>query len=141
MAWHNLITAAVLGVVVGAGSVYKWVDEDGNVHYGERPPQEQSKDAEKVRIEKGPSDSDDEAAGGNDEDTTGGEEENGEPDDPIQKQQCKLSRDILERYQSAEFLYREGEDGEKRRLTEEEKQAEIERVKNDIRKFCNSGGS
>lgn len=141
MAWHNLITAAMLGIIIGAGSVYKWVDDDGNVHYGERPPEEEQKDAEQVRIQKGPDT--DEAA--DESDTRGddggddGNEDSG-PNDAIQKKQCELSREILQRYQDAKFLTKEGEDGEKRRLTEEEKQAEIQRVKNDVEKYCNSDG-
>ena len=51
------------GVVIGfsflsvaaAESIYKWVDEDGSVHFSDHPPPEVNK-SEKLRIESAPSD-------------------------------------------------------------------------------------
>ncbi len=53
----------IAGVVIGfwvlsvpaAESIYKWVDEDGNVHFSDHPPRQTSK-AEELRIEPAPSD-------------------------------------------------------------------------------------
>ena len=53
----------IAGVVIGfwvlsapaAESIYKWVDEDGNVHFSDHPPRQASK-AEELRIESAPSD-------------------------------------------------------------------------------------
>jgi FKBP-type peptidyl-prolyl cis-trans isomerase len=35
-----------------AGKIYKWVDSEGNTHYGERPPSQQAK---QIKVRKGPS--------------------------------------------------------------------------------------
>ena len=53
----------IAGVVIGfwvlsipaAESIYKWVDEDGNVHFSDHPPRQASK-AEELRIVSAPSD-------------------------------------------------------------------------------------
>jgi len=37
----------------GTAAIYKWVDEEGIVHYGDRPTPEQ--ESEKIEIEQGPS--------------------------------------------------------------------------------------
>lgn len=52
---NKMITLLVLMVVLGsaqAGKVYKWVDENGQVHYSSQKPPGQ--DAETVKIRKGP---------------------------------------------------------------------------------------
>ncbi len=53
----------IAGVIIGfwvplvsaAESIYKWVDEDGSVHFSDHPPPEVNK-SEKLRIESAPSD-------------------------------------------------------------------------------------
>jgi FKBP-type peptidyl-prolyl cis-trans isomerase len=35
-----------------AGKIYKWTDNEGNTHYGERPPSQQAK---QIKVRKGPS--------------------------------------------------------------------------------------
>ncbi len=41
-----IVTASMLALVAAnavlAGDIYKWTDEDGNVHYGDRPAGEQA---------------------------------------------------------------------------------------------------
>ncbi len=53
------ITGAIFGFwiisVSATESIYKWVDEDGNVHFSDHPPRQASK-AEELRIESAPSD-------------------------------------------------------------------------------------
>ena len=52
------MSAIILGfwifTVSAAESIYKWVDEDGSVHYSDQPPGEATK-SEKLRIESTPS--------------------------------------------------------------------------------------
>jgi len=53
----------IAGLIIGfwvlslpaANSIYKWVDEDGSIHYSDQPPPQLHK-TEKVRIESAPSD-------------------------------------------------------------------------------------
>ena len=39
-----LIICSLLFAAVAIGAVYKWVDEEGNVHYGDTPPKDQEKE-------------------------------------------------------------------------------------------------
>jgi len=50
----------VLGVPAAAGSVYKWTDEQGQVHFGDRPPAGATVTQEEVR----PASGDDRLTGG-----------------------------------------------------------------------------
>ena len=55
------LTLLILFVTVFAGAqVYKWVDEKGQVHFGDRPPQAQS--TEEVALPEGPSEEESEKA-------------------------------------------------------------------------------
>ena len=49
-----LVIAFWVVLVAGAGPVYKWVDEDGNVHYSDQPPP-QGHEAEELILESAPS--------------------------------------------------------------------------------------
>ena len=53
------MSAVILGfwifTVSAAESIYKWVDEDGSVHFSDHPPRQASK-AEELRFESAPSD-------------------------------------------------------------------------------------
>ncbi|WP_237057472.1 DUF4124 domain-containing protein [Microbulbifer sediminum] len=40
-AWLSAVLAALLtGSAATADNLYRWVDEDGNIHFGDRPPQQ-----------------------------------------------------------------------------------------------------
>jgi chromosome segregation ATPase len=59
----TFLTALIPGIILGvalawaapadAGKLYKWVDDDGNVHYTDRPPPESSKEERQVLNERG----------------------------------------------------------------------------------------
>lgn len=50
--WLLLIGCLLLSPLAFAGKIYKWVDSQGQVHYGERPPT--ANQADEVKIHKGP---------------------------------------------------------------------------------------
>jgi hypothetical protein len=47
--WVLLMGCLLLSPLAFAGKVYKWVDSQGNVHYGERPPSTQQADELRIR--------------------------------------------------------------------------------------------
>ena len=51
----GLITGFWVLSLPAANSIYKWVDEDGSIHYSDQPPPQLHK-TEKARIESAPSD-------------------------------------------------------------------------------------
>lgn len=55
-AFFLLFVLAVLSVQnLSATEIYRWVDENGNVHYGEEPPPDSSKEQKKMKLEPLPS--------------------------------------------------------------------------------------
>jgi hypothetical protein len=148
-----LTVAATMTLVVSgaafAGDIYKWVDEDGNVHYGDRPVAQQS---ERMDIESRPTDpsqvqaqtaaltdsrsraAESRAAAADEEASAA--ELRAEAEERAQK--CASSRATMQRFVQSRRLYREDEAGERVYLDEAETQAARQRVEQDITEYCNS---
>ncbi len=139
-----------LPLAVSAGKVYKWVDENGQVHYGNMPPpveQFETLDIKepprRVKEESGGSDLDDTAQ------TDDGklQQENLQPD----RAEIERKRREVMRYNCAaarknratliSFRRIEIPDGQggKRRLTDEEREAKLREAERQIREFCREG--
>jgi hypothetical protein len=122
-----LMTVALFSASLAAGSqVYRWVDEDGNVHYSDRPP---PGNAERVQIDRGAITfetlEDEDAEADND----------GQMAEDFLARQCQLARDQLAEYEDADVLYRAGEDGDEE-LSEEEAALEIAELRGWINGNC-----
>jgi hypothetical protein len=142
------MTLAVSGAAV-AGDIYKWVDAEGNVHYGDRPVAPQS---ERMDIESRPTtaasveaqtsalaasnDRRAEARTAADEDAAAAAELRAEAEQRAAK--CAASRATMQRFVQSRRLYREDEAGERQYLDEAEMQAARQRVENDINEYCNN---
>ena len=142
------MTLAVSGAAL-AGDIYKWVDADGNVHYGDRPIAPQS---ERMDIESSPTTAASvEAqrtalAASNDrraESRTVAEEEaataaelRAEAEQRADK--CNAARATMQRFVQSRRLYREDDAGERVYLDEAETQAARQRVEKQINEFCNN---
>jgi hypothetical protein len=46
--WLTFLASALLPAVAGSTEIYRWVDEDGSVHFGDRPPE--GRQTEKVEV-------------------------------------------------------------------------------------------
>ena len=144
-----LMLAVTTAGTAAAGDIFKWTDEDGNVHFGDRPLGE---DPEKVAIQSRPTNpervqatvqsranaaakaAEEEAAA-----TPAGpspEELQAEADERAEK--CGKYREQLQRFVRSRRLYREDESGERVYLDEDEMQAARERVENQVQDFCTS---
>jgi hypothetical protein len=146
-----IITALLLTLVASgtafAKQIYKWTDEDGNVHYEDRPLGEQS---QRVAISSKPTDparvqaqtqarvneqakrAEDAAAA-----AAAGpspEELKAEADDRAKK--CTQYRQTLQKFVVSRRLYREDENGERVYLDEAETQAARDRAENQVEEFC-----
>jgi len=143
-----MLAVTTAGTAV-AGDIFKWTDEDGNVHFGDRPLGE---DPEKVAIQSRPTNpervqatvqsranaaakaAEEEAAA-----TPAGpslEELQAQADERAEK--CDKYREQLQRFVRSRRLYREDESGERVYLDEDEMQAARERVENQVQDFCTS---
>ncbi len=124
---------------VFAGDIYKWTDEDGNVHYGDRPTSEVSE--ESLAVSSG--------LAGPSKDGARYEAKAAaiEPGQPApeelrvqaleQEEKCATSKARLQKFLTSRRLYRQGENGERVYLDEDETLAARERVQNQVEEYCN----
>jgi len=126
-----------------AGSIHKWVDEDGNTHYGDAPPA--SVTTKELRVDVVPSDpgkalprlgtSDSASASG------GGSTSSGKPVGKVPEDQaktaCEQARGDLKIISSSPRIRLKNADGSSRYMTTEEIKARQENAEKDVKEFCN----
>lgn len=130
-----------------AGGIYKWTDENGQVHYTQTPPPDRA--SEQL---KGPPKVDTEAARQALEAREQAYEtrraEQAEQDAERAKAQAERSEQAvrcrewqteLERLQNAQRIYETGADDSVVRVSEPERQARIEKLREGIAKDCGGG--
>ena len=130
----------ILGVLpaVALGQVYRWVDEDGKVHYSDKPVEQ----AERVDVRvTRPSKSDSSASAASA--TSSIEAQIAAEEDPVKKgqlqlikQECDLARAVLDKYENAPFLVEKQADGTERFLSADEAAAEKVKVQQQIASNC-----
>ena len=149
-AFALLTMLAVAAVSPSAlGQIYKWTDEDGNVHFTDKPVEE---DAERVAIQSRRTNpervqamvqSRAEAAA-----KAAEEEAAAQPQGPTEEelqaqaerraQQCQKYREQLQRFVQSRRIYREDENGERVYLSEEEMQETREQTEKRVQEYCDS---
>lgn len=130
-----------------AAGIYKWRDADGHIHYGDRPPPD--REAQSLDIESAPAQPAPDAAQRRDqrrrlldiyrEDRQRREDQR--TADQREKEQrehnCKLARRRLQESRNAAFLYEKSNDPMNPRiLSREERQAQTERLQQQVTKWC-----
>lgn len=133
-----------------AGDVYKWVDEDGNVHYGDRP----TADSERMDIVSRPTDpaavsarrdkaavvepeaspAEEQAAAPEEEKRPTRAERNQQRQEKAE--QCAEARERLQRHLVARRMYRVDENGERVYYDDAEIQAAKEKAQQKVDEFC-----
>jgi hypothetical protein len=144
--WLAAVTLALAAQASIAEGVYKWTDSQGRVHFGDRPPGDAigapiappapsatptSDDTERAarqrrlldmyrdeRLEKEEREAKQKA----------GEEE--------RRRRCAHARDRLERYERSATLYAPQASGERRYLSDGERDAEIRIARNEVARWC-----
>lgn len=154
MTRHSLITAVSIAAMLASGvtlasEIYMSTDENGNVHYVDRPtglPDEARLDivsrktdnsavmaqvkarrearaaAEQVAAEAPPEMSKEEIRA----------------EQAERQQKCQMFRDRLENFLRSQRLYKEDDAGERQYLSEEETMAARQRVQGQIEEYCGS---
>ncbi len=139
----SLCIAALFGALLfepAMARMYKWVDEDGQVHYSQQPPMD--KKSEHIKATPPPRSSGKSA----DKDTkeADAEQATAEEDETKQykveteasiKRNCKQARDKLTSF-TMRGRVQVNEGGTYRTLTEEERQAGIAEAKKRIKQYC-----
>ena len=148
---HVLLLALIAAGTATAAEIYKWTDEEGNVHFGDRPDGEEP---EKVAIQSRSTDparvqasvqaraaataksAEEEAAAAAAQQGPTPEELQAQADEKAEK--CNTYRARLQKYVTSRRLFREDENGERVYLDESETQAAREKIENQVQKYCSS---
>ena len=142
-----VMVSMLLAVPAAPAAVYKWVDEDGRVHFGDRPVGE---DAARVPIRSGPGSTAPEAPGIDRQDRQQRlidsmesrrlERAEARRTDRAEREErarrCALARDRLRRYDNAGFLYDLDRSGERRVLEGAERQRATDRARQAVDRWC-----
>jgi hypothetical protein len=119
------LAALVAGATVAAERVYKWVDKDGVVHYGQQPPPEAQ--AEAIEVQKGYSTpADDEVKEGTE----------AEKEAARNAAYCKTATENFDALKSSREITHKDQYGTVHTLTAEERAVESDRAKAAMDKFC-----
>jgi len=133
----------LLSTSIQAGSIQKWVDEEGNVHYGDAPPI--SAKTEQIKIQGVPTNtgkalprlntggSEGEPASGNNETEI---DSNGLPKDDAQIA-CDRAKEDLKVIKRSKRIKLRSADGTSRLMTPEEIEERRKNAEADVKSFCN----
>ena len=119
------------------GAVYKWTDEEGVTHFSDLPPHQ---GAQRITVKPASLPPPGKAAA--QETKPAGESDSaertadGDQANPERAEYCRRARDDLKRYQAAERLVRENEQGKTVVISNEEREKLLEGVRKDIEKWC-----
>lgn len=133
------ILILVFGLCLNAhADIWKWVDEQGNVHYGDRPARDSAVKAERVSYSRGnrsASTSGDRQTATSGDDSVGSDESRARED--AQAYYCEQAKGIYQSYVGAPRLYRTSEDGQREYLSDEEMAAALADAEASVDEWCN----
>ncbi len=135
-----IMLAASSAGMAFAGDIYKWTDEDGNVHYGDRPTAEASE--EPLAVSSGFTDllkvqaRNEVKAAANEPAEPAPEELRAQALEVEEK--CATYKARLQRLLTSRRLYRKDENDERVYLDEDKILAERERIQNQAEEYCDS---
>ena len=150
--WIGVLLMFFLGPAVPysaaaqAAGVYKWVDEQGKVHYGDRPG---SNNASKIAVPSSPPPSDKSLSERNakrdkllqtmEEERTLKEEDSRKAKQKSEEreQRCIEAQDKLKRYERAQYIYKPAEGGQEIIFSEEEREKATVEAKKAVEEWCN----
>lgn len=137
--------AMLISAGAHAGGVYRWVDEHGNVHYGDRPPAAASSD--QVEIEGGPAPTDIDPerrekarrllkALESERRQQQQEAERARVDAAKAKQRCEAARERLALYERYGIMYDTDKDGNRVYFTDAQRDAVIADARKLVQRLC-----
>lgn len=144
-----LILALVTIGTVSAAEIYKWVDADGSIHYGDRPSGDiteqrmaiESRATDPARIQQ-------DIQARQEIEARAAEVAAQAPQGPTREelraqvqertQKCNMYRDRMDRFTNSRHLYREDTDGERVYLDDTEMQEARTKVQGQVNEYCNS---
>ncbi len=143
--FYIAITALLL-ITPAHAEIYKWVDDQGKVHYGDKPVADSKQVEVKEEASKGQKISAEERRERRQRLLDAFAEDREKKKEQKAKQakkqakinrQCVLARDHLKNYRKAGSLYKLDKDGNRIILSSEERRLTTERLQAQIDKYCN----
>ena len=127
--------------VTADADIWKWVDDEGNVHFGDTPAREYTTKAERVSYTPGHRSASTagvgQATGSGGEDSGAGETlEEQEARKEAQAYYCNKAREIYRSYADAPRLYRSSEDGSREYLSDQEAAAALADARASVAEWC-----
>ena len=151
--YRLILTVAMAALMAGgmtvAGEIYKWTDDDGGVHYEDRP----TGDAQVERLDMFSRNTDNSVVQARlDTDRKAREAARQvaseappemtkaeiRAEQERRQEQCQMYRDRLEAFLRSQRLYKEDDAGERQYLSEDEVMAARSRVEGQIQEYCGS---
>ena len=138
---RQLIASILLlfGPCIAANAdIWKWVNEDGNVHFGDTPAREYAVNAELVAYTPGKRSTSTSSNGQTN--TSRGNDTNPEEIRARQDSQayyCNRAKEIYDSYVDAPRLYRTSEDGRREYLSDQEAAAALANAEASVAEWCN----
>ncbi|MEM7562025.1 MAG: DUF4124 domain-containing protein [Pseudomonadota bacterium] len=141
---YLLFLTLLLSTALQAGAIHKWVDEEGNIHYGDAPPV--TVKTESVRVQSAPSNPGKSlprlSTTGGDDATDSGTPAGASTDSPeVPKDQAKAACDQakadLQVISRSSRIKLQSADGTERYLTTEEIEERKQTAQADVERFCN----
>ncbi len=141
----SLALLSITGASLHAG-VYKWVDEQGKVHYGDRPESAQS---QQLQIQSAPPPDPDAVERmersqrmlneySDDQAEQKKKREAREQEEARRKANCELARKRLDDYEHASTLYVTDPNGERRYMNEDEQKKALDISRAEVKKWCDT---
>ncbi len=142
-----LFLVLFLLTVGSVAGVYKWVDENGRVQFGDRPPPEVEESDEVVIKNQGPASEPvqvdrkqardrllEQYQREREEKKEAAAKERKEKEE--RKKRCAYARDVLSEYLEHGVLYERQPNQERRYLTDKERDAEIAKARAEVKRWC-----
>jgi hypothetical protein len=128
-------------MTLNAGTIHKWVDEEGNVHYGDAPPV--AAKTEGVRVQSAPSNpgkalprlSEPKSSENTESDTTAAAENGNVPEDQA-RIACEKAQEDLQVINRSNRIKLRSADGSTRYMTTEEIEERRTQSEADVERFC-----
>lgn len=142
---HLVLLILSLSMTDSIAEIYKWTDEQGNVHYGDKPNEK----ADEVQVDiskKGhiSTDSDRQLkrkklidAFNQDREYENKQKAEAQKKSKKIKKTCARAKDQLKNYVRARALYDLDEEGNRVIISDEERNKSTQKLKNNIEKYCN----
>lgn len=124
----------LMALPVSANEIYRWIDDNGVVHYTDRPREGAERLTIRTASPTTPAPSSSPAPRGEQGELMA--EPDAEKTEEVRSANCTSSRERLARLQRAPRLYREGEDGERLYLDDDERTLVLAEAQELVESWC-----